>query len=134
VQADLDSWLCHYDHERPHLGYRNQGRRPWETGRNPQSPFEIIAFAKQAGGNLARTIMGHIERRIFVLDDILRLADHGCVMEFDIFGWETSHLTRDRDVDLASDGARITAIQDLIDAGHLARGKRCAGPTCPRAA
>jgi hypothetical protein len=97
LQADLDSWLRHYNHERPHLGYRNQGRRPWETGRNPQSPFEIIAFAKQAGGNPARTIMGHIERRIFVLEDILRLADHGYVMEFDIFGWETSHFTRDRD-------------------------------------
>jgi hypothetical protein len=27
---DLDAWL-HCNHERPHLGYRNQGRRPWET-------------------------------------------------------------------------------------------------------
>ena len=31
LQADLDAWLRHYNHERPHLGYRNQGRRPWET-------------------------------------------------------------------------------------------------------
>jgi transposase InsO family protein len=31
LQADLDGWLHHYNHERPHLGYRNQGRRPWET-------------------------------------------------------------------------------------------------------
>ena len=31
LQADLDTWLHHYNHERPHLGYRNQGRRPWET-------------------------------------------------------------------------------------------------------
>lgn len=30
LQTDLDSWLLHYNHERPHLGYRNQGRRPWE--------------------------------------------------------------------------------------------------------
>jgi hypothetical protein len=28
LQADLDAWLRHYNHERPHLGYRNQGRRP----------------------------------------------------------------------------------------------------------
>ena len=27
LQADLDAWLHHYNHERPHLGYRNQGRR-----------------------------------------------------------------------------------------------------------
>jgi transposase InsO family protein len=31
LQADLDAWLTHHNRERPHLGYRNQGRRPWET-------------------------------------------------------------------------------------------------------
>jgi len=31
LQKDLDKWLHEYNYERPHLGYRNQGRRPWET-------------------------------------------------------------------------------------------------------
>jgi len=31
LQADLDAWLVHYNTERPHLGYRNQGRSPIET-------------------------------------------------------------------------------------------------------
>ena len=31
LQADLDRWLVHYNTERPHQGYRNQGRRPVET-------------------------------------------------------------------------------------------------------
>ena len=32
LQADLDAWPAHYNNrERPHLGYRNQGRRPWAT-------------------------------------------------------------------------------------------------------
>jgi len=31
LQVDLDKWLHHYNHERPHRGYRNQGRRPNET-------------------------------------------------------------------------------------------------------
>lgn len=31
LQEDLDKWLYHYNHERPHRGYRNQGRRPIET-------------------------------------------------------------------------------------------------------
>jgi len=31
LQKDLDKWLDEYNYERPHLGYRNQGRRPWET-------------------------------------------------------------------------------------------------------
>jgi hypothetical protein len=31
LHADLDPWLVHYNHERPHLGYRNRGRRAWQT-------------------------------------------------------------------------------------------------------
>ena len=31
LQQDLDQWLVHYNTQRPHLGYRNQGRRPFET-------------------------------------------------------------------------------------------------------
>ena len=34
LQVDLDSWLAWYNGERPHLGYRNQGRRPLETVAN----------------------------------------------------------------------------------------------------
>jgi hypothetical protein len=30
-QADLDRWLVHYNTERPHLGYRNMGKRPIDT-------------------------------------------------------------------------------------------------------
>ena len=31
LQKDLDAWLRFYNRERPHLGYRNQGRTPYET-------------------------------------------------------------------------------------------------------
>ena len=31
VQKDLDQWLQHYNYERPHQGYRNLGRRPFDT-------------------------------------------------------------------------------------------------------
>ena len=34
LQADLDAWLIHDNTERPHLGYRNQGRRPIATSRH----------------------------------------------------------------------------------------------------
>jgi transposase InsO family protein len=30
LQQDLDEWLYYYNHERPHQGYRNTGRRPIE--------------------------------------------------------------------------------------------------------
>lgn len=31
LQADLDAWLRFYDVERPHQGYRNMGRRPYDA-------------------------------------------------------------------------------------------------------
>lgn len=31
LQTDLDVWLHHYNHERPHQGYRNLGRTPYQT-------------------------------------------------------------------------------------------------------
>ena len=31
LQADLDRWLVYYNTERPHLGYRNMGKRPLDT-------------------------------------------------------------------------------------------------------
>jgi len=40
AQADLDAWLIHYNTERPHLGYRNMGRRPIET---------VMSFVSQEG-------------------------------------------------------------------------------------
>jgi transposase InsO family protein len=34
LQADLDEWLMYYNYERPHQGYRNMGRRPYDTIKN----------------------------------------------------------------------------------------------------
>lgn len=31
LQSDLDEWMRFYNEERPHLGYRNMGRRPLDT-------------------------------------------------------------------------------------------------------
>ena len=90
-------------------------------GRSPEAPFEILEFVKAAGADLSRTIMDHIDRRLFVIDDILRLADSGCVLEYDVFGWENSRFSQGQDLDMTSDGVRLTAIRALIDAGHLDR-------------
>ena len=31
LQDDLDAWLVHYNTERAHQGYRNLGKRPFDT-------------------------------------------------------------------------------------------------------
>ena len=87
---------------------------------DPDASFEIVDFIKQAGANLSRTIMDHVERRLRDVDAALRLADTGVVLEFDMFGQETSHFAATgKPFDLSGDGARLTWMRALIDRGHL---------------
>ena len=46
LQADLDAWLKHYNHERPHRGYRNQGRRPYETFSKGKKEMDKVKKSK----------------------------------------------------------------------------------------
>ena len=48
----------------------------------------------------------------------LRLADTGCVIEYDLFGIETSFFPFS-DFSLPNDEMRLDAMRALIDAGHL---------------
>jgi len=82
-------------------------------------PTTVVAFLQDVGADLPRTIMDHIERRIFDADSLRRLADTGINMEFDMFGFESSFFAQGRDVDHSGDAARLSAIRLLIDAGHL---------------
>jgi len=52
-------------------------------GRHFGAPYDIIQFIKEAGGDPARTIMGHLDRTIFDKDSLSRLADTGCALEYD---------------------------------------------------
>ena len=40
LQEDLDKWLDHYNRERPHRGYRNNGKRPYDTFSAGKKEFE----------------------------------------------------------------------------------------------
>jgi hypothetical protein len=51
LQDDLDAQLHHDNHERPHLGYRNQDRRPWENRRD-------LRRARRSGGQVSRPEWG----------------------------------------------------------------------------
>jgi phosphotriesterase-related protein len=90
-------------------------------GRDKAAPFEIVGLLRETECDMARTIMCHVERRLFDEASILRLADTGLVIEFDLFGIETSFFAQGHDVDLSSDGVRLGWIRSLIDAGHSER-------------
>jgi phosphotriesterase-related protein len=89
-------------------------------GRHPDQPQEVADFIRAHGGATERTIISHIDRTIFDTDRMLRLADTGCVLEFDLFGQESSYY-RLADIDMPNDAVRLRCIRALVARGHLAR-------------
>jgi len=90
-------------------------------GRHETSPFEIIDILREVGTDLNRTIMGHIERTIFKLEDFKRVAESGCYVEWDLFGTETtawrSYYNTNTKIDMPSDATRMDQIAYLASQG-----------------
>ena len=90
-------------------------------GRHPSAPQEIVEILTAAGADLTRTIMCHIDRTIFDQDTLRRLADSGCVIEYDLFGHEHALYTPNPEVDQPNDAKRLDWIRFLIDEGFGAQ-------------
>lgn len=60
-------------------------------GRDPLAPFEILDILEQAGADISRTVMCHLDRTFFKDEDYIRLAQRGCYLSLDQFGIEISH-------------------------------------------
>ena len=86
-------------------------------GRHADAPAEIVEILAGAGADVERVVMSHIDRTFFSTDEVLRLADTGCVIEYDFFGIETSYYWFE-DSDLPTDYMRLGYIRDLIERGH----------------
>ena len=88
-------------------------------GRDEDQPQEVMDFVRQHGGEPSRTIISHIDRTIADEDKLFRLADTGCVIEFDLFGQEQSLYGLNLQFDMPNDAIRLRMIRRLIDRGHL---------------
>jgi phosphotriesterase-related protein len=88
-------------------------------GRHADQPQEVVDFAKSRGAATDRIIVSHIDRTIFDEERLFRLADSGCVLEFDLFGQETTYYSWNPAVDMPNDGVRLRWLRALIDRGHL---------------
>lgn len=89
-------------------------------GRDADQPQEVAEFLAARGADLGRVIISHIDRTIFDDDRLLRLADTGVVLEFDLFGMETTFYKLS-DIDMPNDGARVKTLSLLKSRGHLER-------------
>jgi phosphotriesterase-related protein len=85
-------------------------------GRHPDAPFEILDILEQAGADLSRVIIDHMERTFTRDDQVVALARRGCVVEYDFFGIEQSQYWMGI-ADLPTDWMRIYAIRRLFDDG-----------------
>lgn len=79
--------------------------------------LQIASLVRDNGGDPERLVLSHIDRTVFTLDDLFRVADTGCVIEYDFFGIESSYYPF-MDIDLPNDAMRLGAIRALIDRGH----------------
>ncbi|MDA9512171.1 aryldialkylphosphatase [Bradyrhizobium sp. CCBAU 11430] len=87
-------------------------------GRHEDQPQEVAEFFLKQDAPMDRMVMSHIDRTIFDEDRLLRLADTGCVIEFDLFGMEQSYYSH-ADIDMPNDAVRLRLIRALIQRGHL---------------
>lgn len=88
-------------------------------GRDADQPQEVMDFVQAEGGAPERTIISHVDRTIFDQDRLFRLADTGCIIEFDLFGQETSYYALNPCIDMPNDAIRLRHIRSLITRGHL---------------
>lgn len=96
------------------------------SGNSPNSPFEIIEVLGNAGADISRVVMSHIDRTVAVHDVRVKLAKTGCYLEYDLFsleGWYPRRMVVSEDnpikADVPNDAQRINEIMALIDEGFL---------------
>jgi phosphotriesterase-related protein len=81
--------------------------------------LEVIQVLHDAGADLSRTVISHIDDCCLTPGFRSKLAETGCYLEFDHFGWE-GYLPRDTYyADTPNDAQRINAIMQLIAEGYL---------------
>ncbi|KAL5017086.1 hypothetical protein ScPMuIL_006675 [Solemya velum] len=87
-------------------------------GRYHEAPTEIIRVIQEAGGDVQKVVMSHLDRTFQKKDDLLEFAKLGCYCEYDLFGIEQSHYQLNAAVDMPSDAQRIQWVKALIDEGY----------------
>jgi len=85
-------------------------------GRDESAPIEILEILAEAGANLERVIMGHLDRTVFSDDTTIEIAKSGCYMEYDLFGNESSHYPLPGSY-MPNDEQRLEKIQLLMNEG-----------------
>ena len=87
-------------------------------GRCDASPAEIVRILQEAGADVKKTVISHLDRTIADHNKLLELAATGVYLEYDMFGIELSYYQPNPKVDMLSDAQRIQEIKFLASEGY----------------
>lgn len=87
-------------------------------GRNEPSPLEIVRILQEAGADINKTVMSHLDRTVFDRSKLLELASTGVYLEYDFFGIEVTYYQSNHATDIISDAQRIQNIKFLASEGY----------------
>ena len=87
-------------------------------GRYETAPMEIIEVLREAGADLHRTIIGRLERTVFMRDTLMQIAERGCYMEWDLFSTEQSYYGANLAIDMPTDAKRLDDISWVAAQGY----------------
>lgn len=87
-------------------------------GRYEYGPVECLRILQEAGGDVQKTVMSHLDRTIFDHKTLIELAETGCYLEYDLFGQQMVNYQGNPAVDMPSDSQRIQLIKFLIEQGY----------------
>lgn len=87
-------------------------------GRNPNAPAEVIRILQEAGGDIGKTVMSHLDRTIFDEGELLEFAKLGSYLEYDLFGMETLNYAYNKEIDMPSDSQRVKTLSFLVKEGY----------------
>ena len=90
-------------------------------GRDETAPLEIIDILDRAGADLSHTVMGHLDRTVFERETLKQIAEAGCYMEWDLFGWVGSYYAANPDIDMPSDDQRLERIAWISSEGYAGK-------------
>ena len=125
-QASSESWGAPGRWHRMSARYsgprREPSRRPalllaYTRGRDERAPFEVLDVLGDAGADVGRVIMCHLDRTFYDTPTLLEFAERGCYLEYDFFGWETSYFSYG-ERDMINDVQRMEYIKLLVDKGY----------------
>jgi phosphotriesterase-related protein len=87
-------------------------------GQHEDSAMQAVRIVEEAGADLTKTTIDHIDRAVRERDNGIALAKTGVYMEYDLFGREGYYPLEHRKIDLPNDHVRINEIMDLMELGY----------------